>query len=198
MPDFQTDYIDEAEFSAGQAARVSGLNPILQRHYRQRGHLPERAGAGHARFKIADVMRMTIMAAFSDSKISIKATAAFSLKASVSATAKLLAMDGAVEIDAETPEAEAYERERLQSYAGMFKTRFIFLPLPQSDDAPGPNEGWERGTLADLADLVGQDGSFHGVLIDLNALAAQVYSRITLPLETHVVTTRRTETDGEK
>lgn len=197
MPDFETDYTDEAEFSAGQAARVSGLNPILQRHYRQRGLLPEREGASHARFKIADVMRMTIMAAFSDSKISTKATAAFSLKASVVATAKLLAMDGAVDIDAETPEAEAYERERLQSYARMFKTRYIFLPLPQSDDAPGTNEGWERETLADLADLVGQDGSFHGVLIDLNALAALVYSRVTLPLQTHVVTLRRTDGGAE-
>ena len=198
VTDYDIDYTDQTEFSAGEAFDVSGVNQKLQTHWRNRGLLSPIEGRGHARFKIDEVVRMTIMQRLSESGISIKGLQAFSLLAAHHATAKLMAMPGAVAIKAVSPEAEAQERARIESWAAHGKVRYAFMPLPERDDSPGNIAQYLRADLSDLHELVDQDGLFHGLLIDLEAVAKLVHSRAKLPLETHVVTTRRTETDGEK
>ena len=59
-----------------------------QTHWRNRGLLSPIEGRGHARFKIDEVVRMTIMQRLSESGISIKGLQAFSLLAAHHATAK--------------------------------------------------------------------------------------------------------------
>jgi len=54
-----------------------------------------------------------------------------------------------------------------------------------------------RADLSDLLELVDQDGLFHGLLIDLEAVAKLVHSRANLPLETHVVTARLADGGAE-
>ena len=198
VTDYIIEYTDQTEFSAGEAFDVSGVNQKLQTHWRNRGLLSPIEGRGHARFKIDEVVRMTIMQRLSESGISIKGLQAFSLLAAHHATAKLMAMPGAVAIKAESAEAEAQERARIESWAAHGKVRYAFMPLPERDDLEGRIAQYLRADLSDLHELVDQDGLFHGLLIDLDAVAKLVHSRAKLPLETHVVTTRRTETDGEK
>ncbi len=196
VTDDDIEYTDQTEFSAGEAFDVSGVNQKLQTHWRNRGLLSPIEGRGHARFKIDEVVRMTIMQRLSESGISIKGLQAFSLLAAHHATAKLMAMPGAVAIKADSAEAEAQERERIESLAADGKVRYAFMPLPERDDSPGNIAQYLRADLSDLHKLVDQDGLFHGLLIDLEAVAKLVHSRAKLPLETHVVTLHRVETDG--
>ena len=192
------EYTDQADYGAGEAAAMSGVNPVLQRHWRKRDLLPQIEGERNARFSISEVVRMTIMQRLSDSGISIKGLQKFSLMAAHHATAMLMAMPGAVAIKADSAEAEAQERNRIESWAAQGKVRYAFMPLPERDDLEGRIAQYLRANLSDLHELVDQDGLFHGLLIDLEAVAKLVHSRAKLPLETHVVTTRRTESDGEK
>ncbi|MCX8509179.1 MAG: MerR family transcriptional regulator [Rhodobacteraceae bacterium] len=198
MTDYDIEYTNQTEFSAGEAFDVSGVNQKLQTHWRNRGLLSPIEGRGHARFKIDEVVRMTIMQRLSESGISIKGLQAFSLLAAHHATAKLMAMPGAVAIKADSAEAEAQERERIESWAAHGKVRYAFMPLPERDDSPGNIAQYLRADLSDLHELVDQDGLFHGLLIDLEAVAKLVHSRAKLPLETHVLTKRQTDTGGEK
>jgi len=191
------EYTDQANFSAGEAADISGVNPVLQRHWRKRGLLPQIEGERNARFSISDVVRMTIMQRLSDSGISIKGLQEFSLLATHHATARLMAMPGAVIVKTETEEAEAHERGRIESWATHSKARYAFMPLPERDDAPGRIAQYLRADLSDLHELVDQDGLFHGLLIDLEAVAKLVHSRAKLPLETHVVTARHADSSAE-
>ena len=184
------EYTDQADFSAGEAATISGVNPVLQRHWRKRGLLPQIEGDRNARFSISDVVRMTIMQRMTESGISIKGLQNFSSLAAHHATAKLMAMPGVVEIKAETAGAEAEERARIESWAAHGKVRYAFMPLPERDDSPGNTAQYLRADLLDLHELVDQEGVFHGLLIDLEAVAKLVHSRAKLPLETHVVTAR--------
>ena len=198
MADFDVDYTDQAEFSAGDAFKVSGVNQKLQTHWRNRGLLSPIEGRGHARFEIGEVVRMTIMQRLSESGISIKSLHRFSGLAAHHATAMLMAMPGAILIKADSPEAEAYERARIESWAAHGKVRYAFMPLPERDDSPGNIAQYLRADLSDLHELVDQDDVFHGLLIDLEAVAKLVHSRATLPLETHTVTARQTDSGGEK
>lgn len=197
VKDYDIEYTDQTEFSAGEAFDVSGVNQKLQTHWRNRGLLSPIEGRGHARFKIDEVVRMTIMQRLSESGISIKGLQAFSLLAAHHATAKLMAMPGAVAIKADSPEAEAQERERIESWAAHGKVRYAFMPLPERDDSPGNIAQYLRADLSDLHELVDQDGLFHGLLIDLEAVAKLVHSRAKMPLETHVVTARRVDGGAE-
>lgn len=197
MANYDIDYTDQAEFSAGDAFRVSKVNQKLQTHWRNRGLLSPIEGGGHARFQIGEVVRMTIMQRLSESGISIKSLHKFSGLAAHHATAMLMAMPGAVLIKADSPDAEAYERARIESWASHGKVRYAFVPLPERDDSPGNIAQYLRADLSDLHELVDQDDVFHGLLIDLQAVAKLVHSRVKLPLQTHVVTVRRAELDGE-
>ena len=197
MPDYDIDYTDQTEFSAGDAFEVSGVNQKLQTHWRNRGLLSPIEGRGHARFQIGEVVRMTIMQRLSESGISIKSLQKFSALAAHHATAKLMAMPGAVAINADSVEAEAWERNRIEGLAASGKVRYAFMPLPERDDMEGRVAQYLRADLSDLHELVDQDGLFHGLLIDLEAVAKLVHSRAKLPLETHVVTTRRTDGGAE-
>ena len=196
MASYDIDYTDQAEFSAGDAFKVSGVNQKLQTHWRNRGLLSPIEGRGHARFEIGEVVRMTIMQRLSESGISIKSLHKFSGLAAHHATAMLMAMPGAVSIKAASPDAEAHERARIEGWAANGKVRYAFMPLPERDDTPGNIAQYLRADLSDLHELVDQDDVFHGLLIDLEAVAKLVHSRVTLPLQTHVVTLRRAETEG--
>lgn len=196
VADYDIDYTDQAEFSAGDAFKVSGVNQKLQTHWRNRGLLSPIEGRGHARFGIGEVVRMTIMQRLSESGISIKSLHKFSGLAAHHATAMLMAMPSSVAVKADTAEAEAQERGRIEGLAASGKVRYAFMPLPERDDQGGRIAQYLRADLSDLNELVDQDGLFHGLLIDLDAVARLVYSRVTLPLETHVVTLRPTETEG--
>lgn len=195
---YNVEYVDQAEFSAGEAYAVSGVNQKLQTHWRGRHLLLPIPGRGHARFLIYEVVRMTIMQRLSESGISVKRLRSMTGLAAHHATAKLMVMPGAVAIKADSPEAEAQEIERIEAWAAKSRERYLFIPLPERDDREGRSSDYLRSDLSDLHELVNHDGLFHGLLIDLDAVARLVYSRVKLPLETHVVTTRRTETDGEK
>ena len=195
VADYDIDYTDQAEFSAGDAFKVSGVNQKLQTHWRNRGLLSPIEGRGHARFGVGEVVRMTIMQRLSESGISIKSLHKFSGLAAHHATAMLMAMPGAVAVKADTAEAEAQERHRIESWAASGKVRYAFMPLPERDDHGGRIAQYLRADLSDLHELVDQDGLFHGLLIDLGAVAKLVHSRVTLPLETHVVTERRVDID---
>ena len=197
MADYDVDYTDQCEFSAGDAFKVSGVNQKLQTHWRNRGLLSPIEGRGHARFEIGEVVRMTIMQRLSESGISIKSLHKFSGLAAHHATAMLMAMPGAVLIKADSPEAEAHERARIESWASHGKVRYAFMPLPERDDLEGRIAQYLRADLSDLHELVDQEGVFHGLLIDLEAVAKLVHSRATLPLETHVVTARLVDGGAE-
>ena len=198
VADFDIEYTDQASFSAGEAFEITRTNQKLQTHWRNRELLSPIPGRGHARYSITEIVRMTIMQRLSESGISIKGMQKFSALAAHHATAKLMAMPDAVAIKADSAEAEAQERERIESWAAHGKVRYAFMPLPERDDLEGRIAQYLRADLSDLHELVDQDGLFHGLLIDLEAVAKLVHSRAKLPLETHVVTTRQTESDGEK
>lgn len=190
MTNNHIEYCDQAEFSAGEAADISGVNPVLQRHWRKRGLLPQIEGERNARFSISEVVRMTIMQRLTEGGISIKGLQAFSGLAAHHATAKLMGLPGSVAIKADSPDAEAEERQRIESWAAHSKVRYVFWPLPERDDLEGRIAQYLRADLSDLHELVDQEGVFHGLLIDLEAVAKLVHSRAKLPLETHVVTAR--------
>lgn len=189
-------YVDQAEFSAGEAFAITGVNQKLQVKWRDRDLLVPIPGRGHARFLIDEVVRMTIMQRLSESGISFKRLRSLTMVAGHHVTAKLMAMPGAVAIKAESAEAEAQELERIEAWAAKSRERYLFIPLPEPDGWEARSPDYLRSDLSDLHELVDQNGLFHGLLIDLDAVARLVHSRVTLPLETHVVTLRRTETDG--
>jgi DNA-binding transcriptional MerR regulator len=194
---YDVEYVDQAEFSAGEAFAVSGVNQKLQTHWRGRGLLLPIPGRGHARFLIDEVVRMTIMQRLSESGISVKRLRSLTSLAAHHATAKLMAMPGAVAIKAESAEAEAQEVERIEAWAARNSERYVFMPLPERDDLEGRIAQYFRADLSDLHELVDQDGLFHGLLIDLEAVAKLVHSRAKLPLETHVVSARLADGGAE-
>ena len=53
-----------ASYSAGEVARISGLSPDMQRVWRRRGYLPQ-VESGHARFRPAEVVEISIRYALS-------------------------------------------------------------------------------------------------------------------------------------
>ncbi len=66
------------EFTPKEAAAVTGVSPTLQRDWRRRGLLPEKKEVGWTSFTLEDVIQMSVMKAFADSGISVKAAREFS------------------------------------------------------------------------------------------------------------------------
>lgn len=193
--------VQYAEFSAGQAAKISGVNAPLQRHWRARGLLPDIEPGKHARFGPDDVLHMTIMQAFSDSNISIKGARIFTKAAADIAKSILQTLPGAVEFVADYSLGHAFinhERRRLKDWRDMSGARYLFMPLPEREDASGRIVMYKRKDLSDLHTLLDEDG-FHGLLIDVEALARAFLDRAlrvnTFPLETRSYTL---EQDGAK
>lgn len=186
--------VEYAEFSAGQAAEISGVNASLQRHWRQRGLLPDIEPGKHARFGPGEVLRMTIMKAFSDSNISIKGARIFTQTAADIAGRILQTLPGAVELVADPslgPDFIDRERRRLEDWRDMRRVRYLFMPLPEREDGPGAIAMYQREDLSDLHTLLDEDG-FHGLLIDVDAIAraflARAFRAHKRPLETRTFT----------
>ncbi len=186
--------VDYAEFSAGQAAEISGVNAPLQRHWRKRGLLPDIEPGKHARFGPGEVLRMMIMKAFSDSNISIKGARIFTQTAADIAGRILQTLPGAVELTADPslgPDFIDRERRRLEDWRDMHRARYLFMPLPEREDATGAIAIYQREDLSDLHTLLDEDG-FHGLLIDVDAIARALLARAqrahNLPLEKRTFT----------
>ncbi|MCB1398054.1 MAG: MerR family transcriptional regulator, partial [Rhodobacteraceae bacterium] len=80
------------EYSPSEVARVSGVSTSLQRDWRRRGVIQGRAD-GWNKYDLADVIRMTVMRAFTQSGISLETAE------SVSSLAVLPVMDELVRWD---------------------------------------------------------------------------------------------------
>lgn len=172
--------IRHAEFSAGQAADISGVNAALQRHWRRRGLLPDIAPGKKARFGPGEVLGMMIMKAFSDSNISIKGARLFTQTATDVANALLYALPGAVKIVADagcSPGIVQSERRTLEEWRNQhIKRRYLFMPLPEQENSAGTIIMYQREDLSDLAALLDGNG-FHGLLIDTDAIARAFLAR---------------------
>lgn len=172
-------HIAYAEFSAGQAAEISGVNTTLQRQWRKRDLLPELEAGKHARFLPGEVLHMMIMKSFSDSSISIKAARAFTLKTKDIAIRILQALPGAVEMSAEPRLGTDFiekERRTLEDWRDMRRCRYLFMPLPEREDTSDNTAIFEREDLSDLHTLLDEE-SFNGLLIDVEAIARTFLAR---------------------
>ena len=170
-----------AEFSAGQAAEISGVNAPLQRNWRQRGLLPDVVPGKHARFGPGEVLDMMIMKAFSDSNISIKGARIFLQTAGQVARAFLNALPGAVEIivadSSLGPGIIDEERRSIEEWRDThLPRRYLYMPLPEREDGSDSIAIHECENLSDLHTLLNED-TFHGLLIDTDAIARAFLAR---------------------
>ena len=177
-------YHDHANYTAGHAAKITGVPPVLQRNWRSRGLLPEIGGIErNAKFTIKEIVRMSIMRALSEGGMSIKATQAFSLDAAEYATNFLMALPGSVAIKADEPALEQAERKRIEDWAEIGNGRFLFICLPEREG----RSPYRRSDLTDLHKLLDEE-DVSGLLIDLHSVARRIHKSVELPLRTHVLT----------
>jgi hypothetical protein len=174
----------DRKFTPKEAGLVSGVSPALQRDWRRRGVLPPREDQGWSSFDLSDVIKMTVMRAFSESGLSLKAAEVMAAMAILPVLSDFCRWeDVAVFEGVELPQ-EVQERTRTGSVRGISPDQqFLFASLP-SEEFP---KGARLAKLADAEAIMGRAKSFHGVVVDLYGLAHHIARVAPLPLIRFVV-----------
>lgn len=173
----------ETTFSAGEAARITGVPQATQRVWRSRRYLPE-IDSGKAQYGLTAVIQMGFMRYLSESGIRMQQVSTLAKLADTRIEAILLKLPGAVRYEGfengVVPQADIEERPSL----------YFFAPLPQVDDEVP--QGYVFSDLAFLSAQHGRTGAHGGVFVDLGALAKSLLTKS----GRHLITLKREASRG--
>lgn len=167
------------EYSPSEVARVSGVSTSLQRDWRRRGVIQGRAD-GWNKYDLGDVIRMTVMRAFTQSGISIETADLVSSLAVPPVMDELGRWDGVAVFTGDQLSAEEMERIRASHVRGASgDEQFSFVALPENE------QGVSAARLRNLADgerIMGRSGNFYGIALDHHMLALRIAKLSPLPI----------------
>ena len=167
------------EYSPSEVAAVSGVSTALQRDWRRRGVIHGRSD-GWNKYDLSDVIRMTVMRAFTQSGIGLETAEALSGMAVLPVIATLSRWDDTAVFEGDTLNDEQRERIRGNAVRGVSEDdQFSFVALPERD---GEAVAARIDNLAKGEQLMGQNQSFHGVAVDHYGLAHHIASTSPLPI----------------
>lgn len=172
------------EFSPSEVARVSGVSTALQRDWRRRGVIPGRSD-GWNRYSLDDVIRMTVMRAFTQSGISLETAEMVSGSAVLPVSDELVRW-GDVAVFAGDPLSEKDMNMIREGHVkgASAEEQFTFVALPE--DSGGTSAARLRN-LADAEDVMGRSGNFYGIALDHYGLAHRIARLSPLPIITFEV-----------
>ncbi|MCB0636584.1 MAG: MerR family transcriptional regulator [Lewinella sp.] len=168
------------EYSPSEVARVSGVSTSLQRDWRRRGVIQGRAD-GWNKYDLADVIRMTVMRAFTQSGISLETAESVSSLAVLPVMDELVRWDDVAVFTGDQLSAEQMERIRASHVRGASgDEQFTFVALPEDAE-----EGASAARLRNLADgerIMGMSGNFYGIALAHDLLAHRIAELSPLPI----------------
>ena len=128
---------------------------------------------------------MTVMKAITDSGFELKGSKTLTNMTFFLADQFLYNLPGVVVFDCEQPDAE--ERAQIMEELGAATgdtSRYVFFPMPEGAGGPEEADAYTLLSLDQLAAKFAQGPRFHGMVMDMMAVAKQVVSRAALPLFT--------------
>lgn len=159
------------EFSPKEVAQVSGASTALQRDWRRRGIISGRS-EGWNKYDLEEVIRMTVMRAFTLSGISLETAEAVSRLAVLPVLDELSGWDDVAVFTGDKLSKEQEERIRRAHVRGASgDDQFTFVALPEQTD------GVSAARLQNLADaegVMGKSGNFYGIVLDHCMLAHRI------------------------
>lgn len=172
------------EFTPSEVAQVTGVSTALQRDWRRRGVIEGRSD-GWNKYKLSDVIKMTVMRAFTQSGISLETAEGLSFMAVLPVIATLSRWEDTAVFSGDPLNDEQKERVRSGAVGGASEDdQFSFVALPEKDGKP------VAGRTKDLAkgeQLMAQNQSFHGVVVDHYQLAHHIAAHSPLPIITYEI-----------
>ena len=167
------------EFSPSEVAMVAGVSTALQRDWRRRGVIQGRSD-GWNKYDLSDVIKMTVMRAFTQSGIALETAEALSGMAVLPVIAALSRWDDTAVFDGDELNQEQMDRIRGGAVRGASEDdQFSFVALPEKDGNP---VAARLDNLAKGEQLMGQNKSFHGVTVDHYGLAHHIANTSPLPI----------------
>ncbi|MCC1494948.1 MerR family transcriptional regulator [Cognatishimia sp. F0-27] len=167
------------EYSPSEVARVSGVSTSLQRDWRRRGVIQGRAD-GWNKYDLADVIRMTVMRAFTQSGISLETAESVSSLAVLPVMDELVRWDDVAVFTGDQLSAEQMDQIRGGHVRGASgDEQFTFVALPENE------QGASAARLRNLADgerIMGKSGNFYGIALDHSLLAHRIAELSPLPI----------------
>lgn len=167
------------EYSPKEVALVTGVSTSLQRDWRRRGVI-HGVSQGWNKYTLTEVIRMTVMRAFTHSGISLD-TAALVSNLSVLPVYDILAEHEDVAIFSGDPISdEQMDTIRANTTRGADgNDQFTFVALPEV----GQGQSTSRlNNLADAEQVMFKSGNFYGIALDHNLLAAHIAGSSPLPI----------------
>ncbi len=171
----------DREFSPSEAAHISGVSTSLQRDWRRRGVIRSRSEGWH-RFALEEVIRMTVMRAFTQSGISIETADGVADLAVLPVMSELARWDDVAIFVGDDLSDEQQERVRSGYIKGVSgDDQFTFVALPETSNS------LRAARLQDLRGgelVMGTSGNFYGIVLDHNLLAHRIAELAPLPIIT--------------
>jgi len=159
------------EYSPSEVARVTGVSTALQRDWRRRGVIKGRSD-GWNKYDLSDVIRMTVMRAFTQSGISLDTANSVSSLAVLPVIDELARWDDVTVFSGDQISAERMAQIRERHVSGASgDDQFTFVALPEGE------QGAYAARLRSLADgegLMGKSGNFYGIALDHSLLAHRI------------------------
>lgn len=176
------------DFSPREVARVSGVSTSLQRDWRRRGVIPSRA-EGWNKYSLDDVIRMTVMRAFTQSGISLETAEIVSQLAVLPVIDELVRWDDVAQFDGDPLSEKQMNMIRESHVSGASgDEQFTFVALP--DDGEGSSAARLRN-LADAEAVMGRSRNFYGIALDHTALAHRIARLSPTPIITFNIQVKR-------
>lgn len=176
-------------FTPREAAKITGVSVDLQRDWRRRGFL-ERRDVGVHKFELTDIIRMTVMRAFTQSGMPVSTA---NTMASIAVLPTLSELHFSASEFWGDPVSEDEEREIIAGsiVGGGWDQQWTFAALPIDEDSPSGVGRCKH--LETASEAFVEAGAFHGIVLNHISLATHIRTQCDGPV---VIFEVRGEADG--
>ncbi|WP_300071135.1 MerR family transcriptional regulator [uncultured Ruegeria sp.] len=176
----------EHEFNPGEVAKVTGVSTSLQRDWRRRKVTSGKTSQGWNKYSLSEVIRMSVMRAFTQSGISLETADLVSSLAVLPVMDELVHWEDVAVFKGDTLSSEQMDKARDRFVSGASgDDQFTFVALPEQK---GTASASRIKNLADGESILGRSDNFYGIVLDHSLLAHRIAGLSTLPLIEFIVT----------
>lgn len=175
-------------FTPAEAEKVTGASVALQRDWRRRGLLPKNETGKWTTFDLDDIVKLSVMKAFSDAGFSVQFVVDFAGLAILPTFAAIDNIPGAVEFSgAKLP--EKIKRLMLARGSTVGATgRYLVMAMIANRVQPNMRR---TNTLEEIDKFLSDCNATNCALLDCDRLAWQIAERTGLPLICYEITETR-------